>query len=561
MNTLLKQVRLARRRLFAQQWVAWLPWCVAVASLAAVAAVVANAVCGWQFEPWTWAAAWLGGAWVVGLLATAVAAWFTCPDALQAAIEIDHRLGLKERVSSALAMDEAQRQSEAGRALLDDAQRRVRHVDLAASFRVRPDRYAALPLAPLAAVVLLAALLPRQQQASTPGTPDASAAQQAQVKPPVAQLQRALTQQQQTAQHQGLDEAQQWLERLQQGLRDLNATSPKEALVRLNELAQQLQERQRELRDTQSVKEHLAQLRDLASGPRHELAAALRDGDWKRALEALDKLQQQMRDAQLDPQQREKLARQLEQMRDKLQQLAAQQQRQLEALQQQQQQVQQQMESLRQQIAAAEQAGDQIKAQQLQQQLAQAQQQSEKLQQQIDRLANQASQMAQMQQMADQLGQCAQCLRDGQSDQAAQTLGQMQGQLTQLQQAELELQMLDDAMQQISLAKNQLTGSASSQQQAAMGDGLGQGRGQGRRPEDATDTQFVDVRDPAQVGRGAAIQIGEIRGPNVKGQVRQAIVEQQQAFDSREADPIVSQQLPRGAREHTREYFDLLREK
>lgn len=561
MDTLLRQVRTARRRLLAQHWVGWLPWCLTVASLAAVAAVVANALGGWQYAAWTWAAAWLAGSWGVGLLAAAAAAWFTCPDALGAAIEIDHRLGLKERVSSALALDEVQRQTEAGQALLEDALRRVRHAHLATSFRVRPDRYAPLPLVPLAVVVLLVALLPGPQQASSANTPDPSAAQQAQVKPPVEQLQRALTQRQQAAHQQGLDEAQQWLERLQQGLRDLNATSPKEALVRLNDLAQQLHERQQALRDTQSIKEHLAQLRDLASGPGDELAAALRDGDWKRAIESLDKLQQQMRDGQLDSQQREKLARQLEQMRDKLQNLLAEQQRQLEALQQQQQQLQQQIDSLRQQIAAAEQAGDQAKAEQLQQQLTQARQQSDKLQQQIDRLSGQAEQMSQMQQMADQLGQCAQCLRDGQSERAMQTLQQMQGQLTQLQQADQELQLLDDAMEQISLAKSQLTGSAGAQRQSNLSDGLGQGRGVGRRPEESTDTQFVDVRDPTQVGRGAAIQLGEIRGPNVKGQVREVIAQQQQAFHSREADPVVSQQLPRGAREHTREYFDLMRER
>ena len=72
----------------------------------------------------------------------AAAAWTfrTAPSMLLAALEIDRRLGLKERVSSAVAMRPTDRQTEAGRALLADADARLRGTAVAEKFPSRPPR-------------------------------------------------------------------------------------------------------------------------------------------------------------------------------------------------------------------------------------------------------------------------------------------------------------------------------------------------------------------------------------------------------------------------------------
>ena len=55
-------------------------------------------------DGWQWAVAWIGGAVAVGLLVAMVWTWFVRMRDLEAAIEIDRRFGLKERVSSSLAL-------------------------------------------------------------------------------------------------------------------------------------------------------------------------------------------------------------------------------------------------------------------------------------------------------------------------------------------------------------------------------------------------------------------------------------------------------------------------
>ena len=64
---------------------------------------------------WVWPAAAVG----LGTLAATGWAIATGRGTMDAAIEIDHRFGLKERVSSTLALSEEDRDSEAGQALID----------------------------------------------------------------------------------------------------------------------------------------------------------------------------------------------------------------------------------------------------------------------------------------------------------------------------------------------------------------------------------------------------------------------------------------------------------
>ena len=53
---------------------------------------------------------------------------------------------------------------------------------------------------------------------------------------------------------------------------------------------------------------------------------------------------------------------------------------------------------------------------------------------------------------------------------------------------------------------------------------------------------------------------GEAEGPNIRGQVGEAIKEEMAASASEPADPTVVEQLPKSRREHAEEYFNRLRE-
>ena len=71
---------------------------------------------------------------------------------------------------------------------------------------------------------------------------------------------------------------------------------------------------------------------------------------------------------------------------------------------------------------------------------------------------------------------------------------------------------------------------------------------------------FYDTKTPQKVGRGSATIAGEVEGPNIAGNVRQQIQEQFESAASQSADPLTDQRMPRGHRQHAREYFDRFRE-
>ena len=60
--------------------------------------------------------------------------------ALDAAIEIDRRFDLRERVASSLSLSEAERDTDAGQALVKDAVRAASRIDVGDKFRVRFSR-------------------------------------------------------------------------------------------------------------------------------------------------------------------------------------------------------------------------------------------------------------------------------------------------------------------------------------------------------------------------------------------------------------------------------------
>ncbi len=106
-------------------------------------------------EAWAWPAL----AVVAGIVAAALVAWLRGESELDAAIKIDRRFGLAERVSSAYALCDADRDTPMGEALMADAVGAIARLDIAPGFRLSLSRAAFLPLVPAAATFLLAVFL------------------------------------------------------------------------------------------------------------------------------------------------------------------------------------------------------------------------------------------------------------------------------------------------------------------------------------------------------------------------------------------------------------------
>lgn len=542
MDVLKQQVRRARRRLLVQRFFAVLSWSWFAWLVAAAIVVTVD-----KFRPlgvmvWVWPAVALGG----GLLTAIVWSIVTRRSELEAAMEVDRRFGLKERVSSTYALQPDQLESPAGRALVDDAKKRVERLHVAEQFRVRLGRWSWLPVLPAVAVFLIALFLQPAVNQNTAGGSIANKAERKQVKASVDPLRKKSLERRKEARDKGLLAAEELFAKLEQGAKDLtkgDVADKKQALVELNDLAKDMEKRREQLGAAEKMQEQFKQLKDLDKGPADKLADALKNGDFQVAAKELKQLRDKLENGKLDGEAKAALEKQLKQMEEKLRKVA-------DAHDKAQQNMKKQIEELKQK-------GQGQKAKELEEKLAQMQQQN--------------SQMQLAKQMADQLGQAAQKMQKGDKAGAAQATAKLQEQLADLQQQADEMAMLDDAMSELEMAKDAMNCKECDGQGCKacmnMGNrmgrpamGLGRGRGNGPRPEEKTDSKFYDTKVKQQTGKGAALVVDFVDGPNMKGQVQQEIQTQFESMKTEDTDPLTGQQLPRSYREHTQKYFDTLRD-
>ncbi len=546
MNKLLAQVRRAHRRLLIERFLRYLVWCLFAGLVLAAIAIAVPQVVAIESLPANWTQLWLLVAGVGGVLAAAVATWVTRQSTLDAAMEIDRRFALRERVASSLALAPGDLESQAGQALLNDAARRVDRIDIAEKFRPQVDRRAWLPLVP-AVLVFGLVMFGENREAESSVEPSATAAAKAQVKTANQELQKKLVEMQKKAEKKELKGAEEVFKQLEKQTDNLNKdelADRKKATVKLNNLAKQLEERRAKLGSSEELQKQMDKMKELSQGPADKIAKAMKEGDWKKALDELKELQDKMASDDLSEADKQKLAKQLEQMKDKLSKA-------VEAN-------REAMEKLKEQIDEQRKKGDLAKAGALQQKL--------------DQLMQKQPQMENLDKLAQQLQQCQECMNNGDKQGAAKAMAALAEKLDQMQQDMEELEMLDEALAQLDAAKAamgcQQCNGEGCQACNGMGDqfgekpgmGMGAGRGMGPRPDEENPTQFRDSRVRQKPGQGAATFGGFVDGPNMAGDTAVAEEEELASIKSEPADPLTSQRLPKGAGDHAEEYFKLLRD-
>ncbi len=396
MEKLRQQVRKARGRMNMQTFVGIVAWSLFAWLVVAVIALAVPKIwaLGWSHEAartyaWTVALGSLG----LGLATAAVWTWVRRRGDLEAALEIDHRFGLKERISSTLALSPEDLQTEAGQALLADAVRRVERIDVGEQFGVKANWMAVLPLLPAVLVFVLAVVVPNASK-DNQGTAQAKIVEvQPEVKTALDDLRKKIADKQKQAKDGDLDEADDFLKEMQKGLDSIREKSGdrKQAMVQLNNLARQMKDQASKMREADDIKKQMNNLKDINQGPADKLKSALEDGDFDKAADEMTDLQEKLKNGELAEKEQEQLKQQMQQMQDKLQQMVD-----AHA---------QAKQDMKDQIEKAKQDGDLQKAGQMQQKLDQLQQQQEA--------------MDQLQQMANKLGQAAQAMEQG--DQAGRS--------------------------------------------------------------------------------------------------------------------------------------------
>jgi chemotaxis protein histidine kinase CheA len=546
MDQIRKQSRSALRRLITTRFLAYLPWTLSIALAAALAAISLPKWMHLPVDNFVWVISWIGGSVALALIINTVLTLVGRPTLADAAVEIDHRFGLRERLSSALVLSPEDRETELGQALAADAERQAGKLDIRDKFTWGLRRTLLLPLVP---ALLAAALfyLPNREAPETVAAKESKTAVN-QVRNSTKPLLDLLKKKREEAEKNGLSELEiDFFKKLESELAKLQKNpelDSKQQLAKLNEIKEQLEQRRNEMGSAESLKNNLQNLEKFESGPAEKLADGLKQGDFEKAEEALQQMMKKMESGEMSPADTQQLQKQLEKLEQAMAEAA--------------QAHEQNKQSLQEQIKQAKAAGDMQKAAQLQRKLEQAQAQD--------------AQIAQMQQMADALSQAQQALKQGDMQSAKEQLSKMASQLQQMNQQDSELKDLDDLMDSLSQSKSQMmcekcSGDGCSKCMGSMGKmgqmpgrGLGEGKGEGERPEEETDADFFESRIRDKMKAGETVYGGKVGGENRKGTTQVEIQEAVLTALAEEPDPLDDTPLPKFQSDHTREYFNSVRE-
>jgi len=557
MDQLRKQVARARRRLIIEQFLVRLVWCLLAALSLTAVAIAAPRVVVIERLPANWDFGWLLGGFGAAVLGATIWTFLQNHSPIDAAIEIDRRFDLRERVASSLSLSPEEQSSEAGQAVIKDALRAVGRIEVDEKFRVKVGQRAWWPLVPAAVVFALVTFVDNRQAASS-ADQAASAKMEQQTKNALESFRKKLEEQhKKLAEEKGLKAADDLFKKIEEGTRDLSqkeTLDPSKAHVKLNDLAKELEQKRQQLGGDKALKEQLQKMKDLGAGPADKAAQAMKQGDWNKAMQEIDKLAKELREGKLDKAAQEQLAKQLQKMQEKLE--AA-----VEAH-------QRAMADLKKQIEEQKKAGNLAKAGELQQKL--------------DQLQKQQPQMERLQQLAKQLAQAQQGLKQGDGKKAGDAMAQMAKQIDQMQKDMDQMKALDAMLDQMELAKDAMVckncnGKGCEECQGnmfgmnGMKDGMnpngkpgrnpkGQGPGIGNRPEERGDTNTRETQVRQNSRRGSATFGGLVEGPNIKGDVAQSIKEEMAKRAAEPADPLTSDRLPNSRREQAEQYFQMLRE-
>ena len=417
MNRIESKVRSARRRLILGRFGQALCVTLFAGLLIAIVAIALPAIRFMDVNVETWNYGWIGGCLAAAFVAAGIYALVKAPTVETVAAELDRRFGLRERLSSSMAMNENDRESDFGLALVADADKRAARIDVAERFKLKPNKIGWLPMSmvPVLVVVLLLAEPMNQSSAST--TPKVDQTEIKQVQTAASKLKKRIQQQRRKAEAEGLKEAEDMFKKMESKLdkitksKDLNR---KDAMIEMNDLKKQLEERRSQLGSTEQMKRALSQMKGLESGPGDKVAKAIEQGNLAKAKDMVKELADKMRQGKLSEQEKEQLKNQVKQMQKALENAVK--------------EHKQEEKALKDKIEQARREGRSAEAAQMQQKLNQMQQKN--------------SQMQNMKQMAESMKNAAKACEQGSPSDAADALQQMSDQLGQMQQEMSELEDL-----------------------------------------------------------------------------------------------------------------------
>jgi hypothetical protein len=486
---------------------------------------------------WKWGVA--GG---LVLLASALGFGLACwqnPPLLAAALSLDEKLGLKERVTTLLTLSPEHAASPAGLALRADVEQKLKDLDLAGKFPLRVAWTSAL-IPVCAAVLAVVAFFFEPFWNSSRNNANADVIANAkEIEQQLDNLKKVSLRTQDPDQPKSED-----LKELEAAWDKLVKQPPPKTEDQIRDRVKEIQNLEDKLKDRiQKLKEIADKNKDLKkqlknisadpnkTGPKEgrDLQEALAKGQLDKAIDALDRLAKKLQDKKLSKEERDKLAQQLHDLQDKLQRLADQKEQ----------------------------------KDKLQRDFEKGKMTREELERELDKLTKKAEELKDLQDLADILGQCKDCLGRGDMK-ALERLRQLRGKLKAIQLTEDELKELlesqanlKDAEDALLLALNRCRGNCEGNM-----NGLGDGGPPGtRRPmgKDPKDSKIVGARQDSEPDpKGDQFITGFVKGGvfsriparDVGGAFKQAVQDAPEAIDR--------QRIPPDAADMAKGYFQRL---
>ena len=412
MRELEKPVARVFRRLRFQRFMTTLVWTWAIALFIVAALIGTEKLLNQHIAGPDWLPFAVAG--LIGMAIAAAISLSTGPSRMDAAVALDRVFHLNERVSSAFSLPADLRETPAGRALIADAARKVADLDVAAEFGLRLPRRAWVILIPATAAVVLLfapAWVPLAVQARMSDKIDIKAiAKQTEL------LTKKIASQRQAIDKEKFPEAEKLLAKIEKKAEELAKAPPAakdKLMVELNALTDALKDRQKQLGSPEQVNRQLQQLKEMAKqGPGDQFAKDLARGDFKKAADQLQKLQEKLQSGKMTEADKKALKEQLTEMSKKLSELAN-------------------LEQRKKQLEEARKNGGLTEQQ---------------FQREMDKLTEQSKSLKQLAQLASKLGNAADALQKGDAKKAADSLGMTQQQMSDMAKQLDEMESLDAAM-------------------------------------------------------------------------------------------------------------------
>jgi hypothetical protein len=534
------------RRLRLQRFLASTVWCLASGLALATVILGVEKLAKLPIPGAEWLPFAISGG--LSLVVAGLIAAFTGPDRTDAAVQLDRAFGLNERLSTALTLPLELRETPAGRALIADAIRHVADLDVSERFGLAVPRRAWVPIIPmiLAGVILL---VPDWVQKNS-GNLRASTTPQEDKKlvtKETSTLGKKIAEQRKAMDKQKFAEAEKLLADIEKTANDLAKAPPAakdKAMIALNKLTDSLKDRQKQLGSPDQIKRQLQQLKEMASqGPADDFNKALAKGDFEKAAQELKQIKDKLASGKMSEKEKEDLKKQIGEMAQQLEKLAN-------------------LDQRKKQLEEAMKNGGLSK---------------EEFNKEMAKLNDQAKNLEKLQKMASQLAKAEEAMKKGDTKAAAEALGMTEKQVEKMAKELSEMKSLESAMADLQDAKNGMNGEGEGEGQDGknqFGDGFNQlgqssrrrdqgdgqgnrGVGEGERPEAPDNTASYNTKDKNQYTKGAAVVEGTAPPTTQsKGNSTITIVGEAETNSGSSADALTNQKIPKSVEKHIRGYFD-----